>query len=305
MVSLVRYSQNPILTPRPKIKWESWATFNPGAVRDEHAIHILYRAVDGNGVSSLGYAKSLDGGSVYDRMAHPVLQPDSDWEKFGCEDPRITWFEGHYWVFYTAFSQRGPRIALASTLDFRKFKKYGVVGPDRKDKDCALFPERIDGKIVILHRIEPNVQIAYFDDLETLKRPGQYWTEYMKDLDRHVVMYREFPWESKKIGIGAPPIKTKEGWLVLYHGVDGNHVYRAGVALLDLEDPTRVIGRTRDPILEPQEEFERHGNVPNVVFPAGSVVVRGNLRVYYGAADKVTCVAEAPLKEIIESLTQG
>ncbi len=305
MVNLVRYSKNPILTPRPKIKWESWATFNPGAVRDEDAIHILYRAVDDNGVSSLGYAKSLDGVNVDGRMVDPVLRPDSVWEEFGCEDPRITWLEGYYWVLYTAFSQRGPRIALASTLDFRNFEKYGVVGPDYYDKDCALFPERIGGEIAILHRIQPNVQIAFFDDLDTLKRPGQYWTKYMKELDHHVIMYRQFAWESKKIGIGPPPIKTKEGWLVLYHGVDKSHVYRAGAALLDLEDPTRLVGRMRDPILEPQEEFERQGNVPNVVFPAGCVVVRDNLRVYYGAADKVICVAEAPLKEIIESLTQG
>jgi len=305
LVKLERDPRNPILTPRPEHKWECSATFNPGAIRDGDSIHILYRAVDDKGTSSLGYAKSVDGVTISERLERPVMKPEAESEEWGCEDPRITKLDGQYWVLYTAYSRRGPRIALASTKDFRTFQKYGVVGPDYYDKDCVLFPERIGSRIAILHRIEPNVQIAYFNDLGSLKEPKGFWTSYMKDLDSHVVMYREFPWEAKKMGIGPPPIKTADGWLVLYHGVDPKRVYRVGAALLDLADPSKVLGRTREPILEPEEEFERRGVVPNVVFPVGLVLLNGTLLVYYGGADKVVCLASAPLKAIIESLKAG
>ncbi|HKM76245.1 MAG TPA: glycosidase [Candidatus Bathyarchaeia archaeon] len=303
-VKLVRSPKNPIIEPKPEMTWESGATFNPGAVKNGEITHILYRAVDERNISSLGYATTVDGETILNRSAEPVLVPSDPWEELGCEDPRITAFDGTFYVFYTAYSRRGPRIAAASTADFRSYTRYGVVGPDYDDKDSALFPERIDGKFAAFHRIEPNIEISFFENIQRVNRVSQnpYSKNYLKRIQANVIMKPEKKWEAKKVGIGPPPIRTDVGWLVIYHGVDTNTVYRAGAALLDLENPRRVIARTPEPILEPEEDYERVGVVPNVVFPEGAVVIKDELKVFYGGADKVCCVASAPMKLIMEAL---
>jgi len=303
-VKLVRSPKNPIIEPKPEMTWESGATFNPGAVKNGEITHILYRAVDERNISSLGYATTVDGETILNRSAEPVLVPSDPWEELGCEDPRITAFDGTFYVFYTAYSRRGPRIAAASTTDFRSYTRYGVVGPDYDDKDSALFPERIDGKFAAFHRIEPNIEISFFENIQRVNRVSQnpYSKNYLKRIQANVIMKPEKKWEAKKVGIGPPPIRTDVGWLVIYHGVDTNTVYRAGAALLDLENPRRVIARTPEPILEPEEDYERVGVVPNVVFPEGAVVIKDELKVFYGGADKVCCVASAPMKLIMEAL---
>ena len=303
-VKLVRSPKNPIIEPKPEMTWESGATFNPGAVKNGEITHILYRAVDERNISSLGYATTVDGETILNRSAEPVLVPSDPWEELGCEDPRITAFDGTFYVFYTAYSRRGPRIAAASTTDFRSYTRYGVVGPNYDDKDSALFPERIDGKFAAFHRIEPNIEISFFENIQRVNRVSQnpYSKNYLKRIQANVIMKPEKKWEAKKVGIGPPPIRTDVGWLVIYHGVDSNTVYRAGAALLDLENPRRVIARTPEPILEPEEDYERVGVVPNVVFPEGAVVIKDELKVFYGGADKVCCVASAPMKLIMEAL---
>jgi predicted GH43/DUF377 family glycosyl hydrolase len=299
---LTRLNSNPVITPDDGQGWEVGGTFNPGAVDADGTIHLLYRAVDGDGTSRLGYARSKNGGDITNRSPSPVLQPSAEWEEFGCEDPRITYLNGAFYVTYTAYSQRGPRIALASTTDFSQFSKYGIIGPDLNDKDCVLFPEPVDGKITLLHRVRGRIQVAYFDSLEALENPQDYWQEYMKRLKDFEVIKQHFSWERLKVGAGAPPIRTDNGWLVIYHGVSEERVYRAGALLLDLDDPKKVIARTREPILEPETQFERSGVVPNVVFPDGAVVHDGNLLVYYGGADRVCGAASAPLDEFLEEL---
>jgi predicted GH43/DUF377 family glycosyl hydrolase len=303
-IKLIRSPNNPIIEPRPKMTWESMGTFNPGAVKSGEITHVLYRAVNERGISSLGYATTTDGETILERSAEPVLAPSDPWEELGCEDPRITAIDGTFYVFYTAYSRRGPRIAAASTTDFRSYTRYGVVGPDYDDKDCALFPERIDGKFAAAHRITPNIEIAFFERVHRIDRVSQdpHSKNYIKRIQANVIMKPEREWEEKKVGIGPPPIRTTAGWLVIYHGVDSNTVYRAGAALLDLENPRRVIARTPEPILEPEEDYERVGVVPNVVFPEGAVAIKDELRVFYGGADKVCCVASIPIKLLIESL---
>lgn len=302
MPRLTRFSGNPIITPRHGQNWEVDGTFNPGAVDARGAIHLLYRAVDANGISRLGYARALSATQISFRSSDPVLEPSADWEEFGCEDPRITSLDGTFYVTYTAFSRRGPRIALASTKDFSHFDKYGLVGPDRNDKDCVMFPERINGRIAILHRLESRVQIAYFESLEALGNSQEFWNGYVKHFDDYEIMKPKFPWEKRKVGIGPPPIKTERGWLVIYHGVSVERIYRAGAILLDLDDPAKVVARTREPILEPEMEFEKRGVVPNVVFPDGAIIQNGTLLTYYGGADKVCCVARAPIEEFLDEL---
>lgn len=236
------------------------------------------------------------------RSTEPVLTPSEDWEEFGCEDPRITHLDGTFYITYTAFSQRGPRLALASTKDLLHFEKYGLVGPDRDDKDCVIFPQRIDGRIAILHRLESKVQIAYFENIESLTKSQSFWSQYMTHFEDYEVLRPKFPWEERKIGVGSPPIKTDKGWLLIYHGVSIDRVYRAGAVLLDLDNPMRVIARTRKPILEPERDFEKQGVVPNVVFPDGAVVQDGKLLSFYGGADRVCCVATAPLDDFLDEL---
>lgn len=302
MQRLTKYEQNPIIAPRSDIDWETTGTFNPGAIVEDGSIHLLYRAVDANGVSRLGYARTLDGRTIESRSSEPVLTPSSDWEEFGCEDPRITRLDGTLYVTYTAYSRRGPRIALASTKDLLHFEKYGLIGPDRNDKDCVIFPQRINGKVAILHRLQSKVQIAYFESIESLTKSQGFWREYVRHFENHEVMRAKFPWEARKVGVGSPPIKTERGWLVVYHGVSLDRIYRAGAMLLDLDDPKKVVARTRTPILEPETEFEQRGFVPNVVFPDGAVVRDGELLTYYGGADRVCCVASTPLDEFLDEL---
>ena len=304
-MKLTRFEGNPIIVPRKKKSWELKGTFNPGTIVENGTIHILYRAVGENRVSRLAYARSSNGTEIHDRSEKPVVAPSAGWEEFGCEDPRITRLDGRYYVTYTAYSRRGPRIALASTIDFENFEKDGLIGPDRDDKDCVIFPERIAGKIAILHRLESKIQIAYFDSISHLQKSRDFWKSYVEHLDDYEVIRSKFPWEQRKVGVGPPPIRTDRGWLVVYHGVSIDHIYRAGAMLLDLENPARVLARTREPILEPQMEFERQGVVSNVVFPDGTAVVNGTLSVFYGGADTVCCVAYAPLKQFLDELEKA
>ena len=304
IVKFVRSLRNPIIQPRPGLLWEGKSTTNPGVVRIGEVTHILYRAVDERNISSLGYAKTMDGETLLERTTEPVFRPSEPYEEFGCEDPRITLFEGTFYIFYTAYSRRGPRIAAASTTDFRTFTRYGIVGPDHDDKDCALFPERIGGELAAAHRIEPNIELAFFDRVKMLDRVPQHPNSksYLKRIEANVILKPERKWEAQKVGIGPPPIRTNAGWLLIYHGVDPNTVYRAGAALLDLEDPCRVIARTEEPILEPEESYERIGVVSNVVFPEGAVVTDDLLRIYYGGADRVVCSATISMKQLMELL---
>ena len=305
MLKPTRFEGNPIITPRQGHDWEVGGTFNPGAVADGGVVHLLYRAVDSDRISRLAYARTPNGTEIDFRSSDPVLVPSGEWEEFGCEDPRMTDFGGTFYITYTAYSRRGPRIALASTKDFQTFEKYGLVGPNRNDKDCVIFPERINGRIAILHRLMSRVQIAYFEDFHSLVESEEYWKDYVGHVDDYEIIRSTFPWEKKKVGAGPPPIKTNLGWLVIYHGVSIESIYRAGAILLDLDNPSKVLARTKEPILEPKMEFEKYGFVPNVVFPDGAVVLDGVLMVYYGGADKVCCVARVPLDEFLDKLIQS
>lgn len=323
-MQLTRYPRNPILEADPKQAWESGAVFNCGAtVAPDGAVYLLYRAVprgytrkaDGHGydnyVSSIGLAISEDG-CHFTRLSQPVIKPMEGYERYGCEDPRVTQLEidgaVSYLVTYTAlsspaFSSVGNRVALAATEDLRSFQKHGVVIPDLENKDAVIFPELVGGRIAMLHRVVPDIQIVYFRDLNQLIHPGvEFWKAYAGSLERFAVMRPAYEWEVNKIGAGPPPIKTDAGWLLIYHGVDRAHFYRAGAALLDLENPSRVIARTPRPILAPEEEYERIGDVDNVVFPTGAVVREGTLHVYYGGADKCCCLATVALDDLLDHL---
>jgi beta-1,2-mannobiose phosphorylase / 1,2-beta-oligomannan phosphorylase len=329
---LFHRSAAPVLLPQSDISWASGAVFNPGAWLDESTgtFHFLFRAVpdgyspielDGEGpahgsrgfenyVSSIGYATSRDLVHLSPRM-EPFLVPDTPDDIYGVEDPRISRLGGVYLITYTAlgspaFSEEPrARIGLATTTDFLSATKHGVIGPDCFDKDAVIFPAEVGGKVGMLHRIVPDIQLALFDSIdELLAPPAGYWEKHLETLDNHVVMRPAFDWESRKIGAGPTPIETPDGWLLIYHGVDEENVYRMGIALLDREEPKRVIARARRPVLEPEMDFEREGDIPMVVFPEGSVVSDGRLHVYYGAADRVIGHASAMLSDVLEHLRE-
>jgi predicted GH43/DUF377 family glycosyl hydrolase len=237
------------------------------------------------------------------RHPEPLIAREHEYEKQGIEDPRIARIDDRYYIVYTGYDAASCRVCMASTGDITHVQKHGVIIPDVWDKDAMLFPEPVNGKLILMHRVEPNIQLAQFDDIEhLLGATAAYWEAHFAHLDDHTIMRPLYAWEAEKIGGGAPPIKTNEGWVVIYHGVDRKSVYRAGVALLDLDNPFRVIARLPQPILEPEQDYEKRGDVPNVVFPEGALVDGDRLMVFYGGADKVIGLAVADLNELLHEL---
>jgi predicted GH43/DUF377 family glycosyl hydrolase len=193
-------------------------------------------------------------------------------------------------VLYTGYSYHGTRVCLASTENFLIWRRHGVILPDQDDKDAALCPEKIGSRYCMLHRIPDDIWIAYSEDLV-------HWTD-------HQIIMRPRPdnWDSARIGAAGPPLRTEHGWLLIYHGYDDKRVYCLGAAMLEIESPSSVIARLRDPILTPREDWEIHGEVPNVVFSCGAVELEGTYYVYYGGADRVIGVATVPKVELLDAL---
>ncbi|AFG35828.1 putative glycosylase [Fervidobacterium pennivorans DSM 9078] len=287
---LERHPLNPILSPVPEHLWENKFVFNCAVVFDGELFHMLYRAQGADMVSRIGYAVSVDG-VRFNRLEKPVFTPASKEELYGVEDPRITKIGDKYYMLYTAYSPKGPRVALASTKNFITWERYGIVIKDEvNNKDAALFPEKINGRYVMMHRFEPDIWLAFSDDLIN-------WGDYVS-----IAGPRQGYWDNLKIGAGAPPIKTPYGWLLLYHGVEdaSRPIYRLGFMLLDLNDPTKVLKRSEEPILEPEEEWEVFGGVPNVVFSDAMVEYKGKYYVYYGAADNYIALATIDVEKVLE-----
>lgn len=310
-VGFERYVGNPIIEPIIESPWEERATFNPAAIYLDKKVHILYRAFSYKNKSIIGYASSKDGIHIDERFPEPIYVARKIFEKraapglwSGCEDARLTRIEDTIYMTYTAFNGRVPRVALStiSVFDFTN-KKWNwseplvISSPCFDDKNACFLPQKIDGKFVIFHRPENYIGLNFVEDLESLENN---W------LDRSFALIkpRADKWDNKKIGISAPPIELKEGWLLLYHGVsDPGHVYKVGAILLDLKDPTKVLGRTDIPLLEPEMDYELFGDVPNVVFPCGAVMIKDEIYLYYGGADLVVGVARMKVKEILKQLS--
>ena len=330
-VPLFTRAPAPVLVPTPGVAWASGAVFNPGAaLGPDGVLRLLARGVPAGHrrvavehadafepafgferyVSTLGLATRGPGGS-FTLAAEPLLAPSGEVDRFGCEDARITHLNGRWWIAYTALAEpaatatHGVGIALASTTDWVTVERHGRIGPAVRDKDAALFPALVGGRIAMFHRIAPDVQVVFFEDEAQMLAPGaRFWERALGRLDASVVLRPARTWEAKKVGMGPPPIRTDDGWLVVYHAADAGHVYRAGLALLDLDDPTRVVARTRRPVLSPERDFERQGDVPNVVFPQGAAVEDGVLHLYYGAADCAVGHAHAPLADVLDLLRE-
>lgn len=299
-------NEKQILGPKSGNVWEEKAVFNPAAIRLQGKVHLLYRAMSHYNTSVLGYASSKNGVDIDFRSDVPAYIPRESFERktqpdgnSGCEDPRITQIGNRIYVCYTAFDgSNPPRVALSSIAihDFLRqkwewTKPVLISPPNIDDKDACIFPEKIGGKFFIIHRSGDDIDLSINNDLNF---DGSSWLE-----EYRWIAPRQGMWDSRKVGIASPPIKLKEGWLLLYHGISDDGVYRVGGALADLRDPMKITARSSEPIFEPRKDFQKVGQVSNVVFPCGSVVMGSKLFMYYGGADSTVGVATIPLTKLL------
>ena len=300
-----RYPANPILTAAD---WPHSvnAVFNPAAVQVNGETVLLTRVEARTGISHLTVARSANGANNWHIDALPLLEPAAghDEELWGFEDARAVWvaeLDTHV-ITCTAYGPAGPCVFLAKSRDFHTLERIGVVvAPD--DKNAALLPERVGGKWILFHRptsgfgsSTPGISLSRSADLLSWSPPET------------VMEPRDGAWwDSQRIGIGPPLIRTEYGWLLVYHGVKqtvSGGIYRVGLALLDLEEPTHVLRRAANWVLAPREPYEREGDVPNAIFPCGMIhdELRGELRLYYGAADTTICLATASFDEVLDTV---
>lgn len=329
-MKLKKFEGNPILSPNPKNSWESLAVCNPAVWYEDGKFYLFYRAA-GNDIEHyihIGLAVSDDGYHFSRMLNLPILSPSNNGFDAGAvEDPRVVKFDdeyymtyafrpyppGQYWkneyekvdnVIHNVFAPSCLRYnignsALAVSKDLKTFKKVGrLTEPNVDDRDVILFPEKINGKFYLLHRPKnfdgdnfgkdaPVVRIKSSDDLMS-------WNVSSK------ILLKGEQWWEQKVGGNTPPIRTKDGWLMLYHGVDNKHTYRIGACLLDLNDPTKILYRTKDFIMEPETKEETSGLYKwGVVFPTGNTLVNDTLYVYYGASDQWCCLATANINELL------
>ncbi len=304
-IKMVRSPGNPILQPVKEHPWESKAVFNPAALYAEGRVHLVYRAMSETDISVFGYASSKDGASFDVRLTQPIYKPRRDFENKGCEDPRLTLLDENLYMCYTAFDGHLPRVALTS-IKLQDFLSRSwnwtdpilISPPGIDDKDAAIFPKKIDGKYVILHRVGRSIWLDMVDSLTLGEGNWIKGNVIMSPRQEEIIV--------EKIGIAAPPIETDLGWLLLYHIVTkrNNRVYYyLSAALLDIDHPWRVIARRKTPLLEPEMPYEKDGQVADVVFPCGAVVIQGQLFVYYGGADSVIGVATIKLADLLAGLS--
>lgn len=326
-VVLKKLKHNPIIKPIVDNFWESKATFNPAAFSDEDKVHIIYRAIGDQDISVLGYATSSDGIHIESRYPEPIYKPTQSFEGAGIgatsistyspfasggggyggvEDPRVTKIDKRIYMTYVAYDGMSPpRVALTSISEGDFYnqnwnweKPVLISPPGVVNKNACILPEKIDGKYVIFHRIFPDILVDFVDDL--------YFdgTKFLKG--DYKISPRINYWDSRKVGVGATPIKTDAGWLLIYQAV-GDHdpgKYKIGAMILDMDDPTKVICRSKKPIIEPDQEYENNGYKAGVAYPCGAVKKDGELIVYYGGADTVVCAAHENFDYFIEKLKE-
>lgn len=317
MVSITRLDTNPILIPNRMNIWEAEAVFNPCVVKVDDTYHGVYRALSSLGnfsgvmmqQSSIGHVKSSDGIHFEDRRQ--LLKPEFDWEKYGCEDPRIVYIDKTYYITYTAlstfpFSADGIKIAIAKTKDFVTFEKQPVT--PFNSKAMAMFPQKINGKFaafLTVHTDMPPAKICYVEfEKEADIWSKNFWDEWYKNLDSHVInLHRD---EGDHIEVGAPPVLTSDGWLFIYSHISNYNtdrkIFGIEAILFDLKEPWKMISRTQQPLMLPETGYERQGMVPNIVFPTGALIEDDSLFIAYGAADTTCCVATCSVSKLLKRL---
>jgi predicted GH43/DUF377 family glycosyl hydrolase len=308
-----RYAKNPILSPVPGNDWEASHVLNPAAIELEGDVYVLYRAVGPANTSVMGYARSHNGFDVDERLDYPIYGPREDFEmkhggptdNSGCEDARVVRINDRLYITYTGYDSVSMPKVVTSSISVTNFlaknwdgwSKAQIISPlGIDDKDACIIPEPIDGQYMVLHRIEGHVCADFVDSPDFRS----------EKLTRCIQIFGARPgmWDSRKVGIAGPPIKTRAGWILFYHGITDAGHYCLGAVLLDARDLTRVIGRTSQPIMTPVEDWEKEGWISNVIFPCGQVVRGGTVYLYYGGADHVVGVATLELETLVSALEE-
>lgn len=339
---MVQVNKLGVLLEKTERLFECVGVLNPGVIKVDGTIHLFYRALTHDNYSTIGYCRLKNPTEVAYRSPDPVLVPEFDYEFQGLEDPRIVQIEDTFYLTYTAYNGENALGALATSTDLVHWKKHGVLvpqityeefmhftdfkgtvhekyvrfnayqhGPARQDrtallwvKNLVFFPRKINGRFCFLHRIRPDLQIvvevASLDELTVA-----YWQQYFLHFEEHIVLQPRYAHEASYIGSGCPPIETKAGWLVIYHGVTDSvngFVYSACAVLLDLDNPRKELSRLPYPLFSPSKTWELKGEVDNVCFPTGALVENDTLYIYYGAADKRIAIAAMGLEELLAEL---
>jgi len=329
-----------ILESRNGIEFENGGVLNPACIEKDGLIHMFYRAVKTGNFSTIGYCQIKNGQVIY-RPETPILKPEFSYESQGIEDPRITYLEGVYYLLYTAYDGKNALVAYATSPDLITWQKQGLITPQISydeaedifrnsgitkkyiffekifrqmmsdtiflwEKDAMLFPKKINGQFTLIHRILPGIQICYFDDFSQLT--PDFWRNYLRKLGDWLIMDPQYQFENGYIGGGCVPVETEKGWLLIYHTAEETtegRVYRAAAALLDINNPQKVIGRLSYPLFSPEKSWEKQGVIDNVVFPTGTVIKDDILSIYYGAADTKIGIKTISLSGLVNELLKS
>lgn len=338
---MITVTKKGIVLKKRDLEFENEGVLNPAVIMDGDTIHMFYRAVRKGNHSSIGYCSFKDPLTVDTRNDEPILFPQFNYESKGVEDPRIVKIDDTFYLSYTAYDGNNALGALALSKDLKHFDKVGLVVPkmtyhtfchlaeskseinekylryndnerfrnklDKEiyvwDKNVVFFPRRINNKLYFMHRIKPDIQLVCIHELVELTH--EFWENYFLQLDECILLSPKFKHEVSYIGGGCPPIETKEGWLVIYHSVHDTikgYIYCACAALLDLNNPQKEISRLPYALFKPDQEWELKGEVNNVCFPTGAVVLEDELYIYYGAADEQIACATVSLSALVEEL---
>ncbi|MBU0978438.1 MAG: hypothetical protein ABIJ33_01890 [Patescibacteria group bacterium] len=316
-----RCPENPLLSPDPHSPWEGRAVYNASVVKDETGYSFVYRAESilqdyANQqlhLSTIGVAQSLDGQKITHRRQ--LIIPEKPWEKFGCEDPRVTKIENQYVILYTALSAYPPdaqsiKVAVALSSDLKTIKEKHLVTPFNA-KAAVLFPEKIGGQYIVIMTVDTDqppakIALARLDNLAQLW-DQKFWYRWYHQIEKHQLKITRF--NTDQIEVGAAPVKTKNGWVLVYAHIQNynqpdHKIFGIEAVLLDIKDPQKIVGRTEQPFLTPDLEYEQRGVVPNVIFPSGAIATEDALMVYYGAADTTVCLARLKLNPFLSYMKQ-
>lgn len=337
---MLKIKKEGVLLEKTELVFENQGVLNPAVMQEGDTVHVFYRAARKGNHSSIGYCQLKGPLEISQRKSAPIILPGADHELQGVEDPRIVKIDQTYFLTYTAYDGVNAMGSLITSSDLLSFQRKGIIVPQvthqaflditasahisRKynrfhnlhdghdltkknillsDKNLMFFPRKINGKFYFLHRIRPDIQIASVNSLDELTK--DYWQMYLEHFDQHILMTAIHEHEISYIGGGCPPIETKAGWLLIYHGVHDStegYVYSACAALLDLEEPEKELARLPNPLFQPELDWEREGEVNNVVFPTGTAIFDDILYIYYGAADTRIAVVSVSLPELISEL---
>ena len=324
--------------------FENHGVLNPAVILHVGLIHMFYRAVTAGNRSTIGYCNFKEPLVVNDRLDEPLLVPEFEYESQGMEDPRIVKIDDVFYLSYCGYDGINAYGLVATSFDLKTFTRLGVMVPVIQtarfdefleafplikkrylpfhqpeqmnetpahkifmwDKNVIFFPRRIDGNLVFLHRIKPDIQIVSVKNLADINE--QFWVDYFTAFDEKILLTPEYDFAETYIGGGCPPIETQEGWLLIYHGVqttNKGNIYSACAALLDIDNPQKIIAKLPYALFKPELEWELNGEVSNVCFPTGAIVLDDSIFIYYGGADEKIGCASVSLQALLTELLQN